>query len=407
MDWIQSFLSPPGSLLVASPPPPPSRSSTSSSRPLGMWSKPRSSKTGRGSLKATASSHSRQRRRPGDCRWEISVKWASQQHHVCQVQADNIMLKERKLNIAPAIKKQVFLVVTGEVIYHARLHTPITHRWRVVAGRVVDTNLAKSLIENGNQLINYCNVPAVLCCFISFLFISKPTAGALCPTMWGSQYWTVAITTVPQVRLALLAGVLCRASVERRVLQARPTHITTVSPCSPPTRGSSVAPAWASSWASSSSPARRPVRPPASPSPSCTAPARPPPPCSSPQPASPSTSSSSSQPLTSTTWRLPFSLRSVSPAQWNFSSFPQNLHLQFIYFSLRASDNLLTQRVPIENIQKNFIAFFSAIEPPEKWSVLLKTPNFNFSSFHQLASQVSLLQSKTFQPSGKKGPYRA
>ena len=260
---------------------------------------------------------------------------------------------------------------------------------------------------------------AVRCCFISFLFISKPTAGGLCPTMLGSRCWMVDITTVLQVRLAKIwAGVLWRG-VERRVLQAPPTHITTGWPCSPRTLPSWVS--WGSTgppsaWHSNNFPARQPpVRPQPSPSLCCTARAGPPPPCSSrraPRPAwppSPSTSYSSSQPPplrpTSTTWLLPCSLRSgpVSPltshqGNGTLSSFPPKICISS--FTSHWGLQITYWLKEFRDIQKNFIAFFSAIEllhpAPEKWSVLLKTPNFNFNSF-QSVSQGSLLQTKTVQ----------
>ena len=52
-------------------------------------------------------SHLKPRRRRGDFRLYFNCQETCQQQQIFQVQADNIMLKERKLNIAPAIKKQV------------------------------------------------------------------------------------------------------------------------------------------------------------------------------------------------------------------------------------------------------------------------------------------------------------
>ena len=71
-----------------------------------------------------------------------------------QVQADNIMLKERKLNIAPAIKKQVPCCV---VVIGIKFYTYCSSMFNVVISQCIElesTNKAsKSLIEI-NQSIN-------------------------------------------------------------------------------------------------------------------------------------------------------------------------------------------------------------------------------------------------------------
>ena len=130
MDWIQSFHSPPGCLLVGSPPPLLSRSSTSSSRHSEMWSKPRSSKIGRASLKVTASLHSRQKRRPGDCRWEMWWDPVSQLHNCAQGPGRQHHAERKKTQHRPGYKETgiKWRVVSSEVMYHARLarlYTPI------------------------------------------------------------------------------------------------------------------------------------------------------------------------------------------------------------------------------------------------------------------------------------------
>ena len=92
-----------------------------------------------------------------------------------QIQADNIMLKERKLNIAPAIKKQV-----------KRRKRSLSQKW---TGNEWGGRSKNNLMICFRGLLVNCNSYWVI-------YFSKPTASR---TTWGSPSSTAATTTAPQV----------------------------------------------------------------------------------------------------------------------------------------------------------------------------------------------------------------